>query len=57
MNKIAKFIRNEDGPTTVEYAILLLMIGLLLLVTIAAVGGAAGTTFGTNATAIDGVLR
>ncbi|MDG1875208.1 MAG: Flp family type IVb pilin [Mariniblastus sp.] len=50
------FIQNEDGPTTVEYAILLAFIGSLLLATILSVGGATGTTFGANANAIQNAL-
>jgi len=52
------FIQNEDGPTTVEYAILMAFIGTLLLTTIISVGGVTGTVFGTNADAIQtSILR
>ena len=57
MNKIRKFLSNQDGPTTVEYAILLAFIAALLLATIISVGGAAGTTLGTNAEAIDAFVN
>lgn len=57
MKKIASFLNGESAATTVEYALLLAMIGALLLASIIAAGGASGTTFGTNAVAIDGALN
>ena len=40
---LAKFLKNEDGPTAVEYAV---MLAFIIVVCIAAV-----TTLGTNANA------
>ncbi len=40
-NSVAKFIRSEDGPTAVEYAV---MLALIIVVCITAV-----TTLGSNA--------
>jgi len=40
-NALVKFLKNEDGPTAVEYAV---MLALIIVVCIAAI-----TTLGTNA--------
>jgi pilus assembly protein Flp/PilA len=40
---VARFMRNEDGPTAVEYAV---MLALIIVVCIAAI-----TTLGSNANA------
>ncbi len=49
---VIKFVRNEEGPTAVEYAV---MLALILVVCIGAI-----TTLGTNAnstfTSVDGAL-
>ena len=57
MSKIAKFLKSEDGPTSVEYAILLALIITLLLTTIITVGGVTGTTFGNNASEINAFIN
>jgi pilus assembly protein Flp/PilA len=41
---LVKFLKNEDGPTAVEYAV---MLALIIVVCIAAI-----TTLGTNANAV-----
>jgi pilus assembly protein Flp/PilA len=50
--QIAEFVRNEDGPTAVEYAV---MLALIIVVCIGAI-----TTLGSNAnqtfTSVDSVL-
>lgn len=56
MTKITKFLKSEDGPTTVEYAILLALIITVLLTTIVSVGGVTGTTFGNNASEINAFI-
>lgn len=40
-NKLSNFLRNEDGPTAVEYAI---MLAAILLVCIGAIGTLGGVT-------------
>jgi len=42
-NALVKFLKNEDGPTAVEYAV---MLALIIVVCITAI-----TTLGTNANA------
>lgn len=57
IQKIAQLLISESAATAVEYALLLAMIAALLLASVVSAGGAAGMTFGTNATAIDGALK
>ena len=53
-NRIVKFMKSEDGPTAVEYAV---MVALIIVVAIGAVtllGQKTSETFNTTATAISG---
>jgi len=43
VNSVLRFLKNEDGPTAVEYAV---MLALIIVVCITAI-----TTLGTNANA------
>ncbi len=45
--QIAKFLRSEDGPTAVEYAVMLAIITLGCLAAITALGNNANATFTT----------
>ena len=42
---LARFIRSEDGPTAVEYAVMLALILIVWLTAISAIGTNANTTF------------
>ncbi len=42
---IRRFIASEEGPTAVEYAVMLAMIILVCLIGIQALGSAANSTF------------
>lgn len=44
-NLFSKLLREEDGPTTVEYCVMLASILLVCLVTIATLGGVPGGLF------------
>jgi pilus assembly protein Flp/PilA len=44
-NSIKRFIVSEDGPTAVEYAVMLALIIVVCLTAIQAVGTNASTTF------------
>jgi pilus assembly protein Flp/PilA len=44
-DKIARFVRAEDGPTAVEYAVMLALIIVVCLVAITALGTNANKTF------------
>ena len=45
IQKIQKFFKSEDGPTAVEYAVMLALIVIVCLAAIQAVGQQAQTTF------------
>jgi pilus assembly protein Flp/PilA len=43
--KTARFLQEEDGPTAVEYAVMLALIIIVCLVAIESIGTNANTTF------------
>jgi pilus assembly protein Flp/PilA len=45
MNRIARIVRSEDGPTAVEYAVMLALIVIVCLTAIQAIGTNANMTF------------
>ena len=48
MSQLRRFLVNEDGPTAVEYAVMLALILLAALVGIASVGTATSDLFNTS---------
>jgi pilus assembly protein Flp/PilA len=46
-NRFVRFLRTEDGPTAVEYAVMLALIIVVCLVAISAVGQQTNGTFST----------
>ena len=52
--KVQKFLKSEDGPTAVEYAVMLALIVIVCLAAITAVGTKASSTFNNVATSIGG---
>ena len=48
--KLQRFLKSEDGPTAVEYAVMLALIVIVCLTAISSVGTNANTTF-TNVAA------
>lgn len=57
MNRLAKsvqqFLVSEDGPTAVEYAVMLALIVIVCLAAISSIGTSANTTFEAIATGIE----
>ena len=51
---VADFVRTEDGPTAVEYAVMLALIVVICLAAITALGTSANETFGNVSSAIGG---
>lgn len=49
LQKVNEFLQAEDGPTAVEYAVMLALIVVACLVSITAMGTAANKTFGNIA--------
>jgi pilus assembly protein Flp/PilA len=45
MNRVRNFLKSEDGPTAVEYAVMLALIIVVCLVSIQAIGTNANATF------------
>jgi pilus assembly protein Flp/PilA len=45
LGKIRNFVRSEDGPTAVEYAVMLALIVIVCLTAIRTVGTNTATTF------------
>ncbi len=52
--QIAKFVRSEDGPTAVEYAVMLALIIVVCIAAITTLGQHANTTFQTVGNAVGG---
>jgi len=46
-----KFLKAEDGPTAVEYAVMLALIVVVCIAAITALGGNANSTFSTVSSA------
>jgi pilus assembly protein Flp/PilA len=53
MQPVARFLQKEDGPTAVEYAVMLALILLVCFATIGAFGTNASKTFANSHTAIE----
>ena len=52
--KVQRFLVSEDGPTAVEYAVMLALIVIVCLTAITSIGTNASTTFGNVAGSISG---
>jgi len=48
MKRILKFLREEDGPTAVEYAVMLALIIAVCITAVSAVGTQASSSFNTS---------
>ena len=53
VQKVQRFLESEDGPTAVEYAIMLSLIVIVCLTAIGAVGDNASSAFDNIATQLD----
>ncbi|HTN03182.1 MAG TPA: Flp family type IVb pilin [Planctomycetaceae bacterium] len=52
VNSVKKFLVSEDGPTAVEYAVMLALIIIVCLTAIGNIGTSANTKFGEVNTAL-----
>ena len=50
--RLAAFLRDEDGPTAVEYAVMLALIIVVCLAAIQFIGNSANNTFSKTGSAI-----
>ena len=53
-SNVVQFLKNEDGPTAVEYAVMLALIIVVCIAAITTLGTNANNTFSSVATAITG---
>jgi len=51
--KVANFLKREDGPTAVEYAVMLALIVVVCIAAISALGSNASNTFDYTATKVN----
>ena len=54
LNSVVNFIQREDGPTAVEYAVMLALIIVVCITTIGTLGTNANKTFSGVASSIGG---
>lgn len=54
LQKVQRFLKSEDGPTAVEYAVMLALIVIVCLTAIQAIGTNATATFQSVADEIGG---
>jgi pilus assembly protein Flp/PilA len=54
VNSVRKFILSDDGPTAVEYAVMLALIILVCITAIQAIGTSANTAFQNVSTGLGG---
>ena len=52
--KVQRFLKSEDGPTAVEYAVMLALIVIVCLTAIRSIGTNANTTFANVAKELGG---
>ena len=52
VTSLVNFVQNEDGPTAVEYAVMLALIIVVCITAITAVGNNASTQFNNVATTL-----
>jgi len=52
-SSVVNFLKREDGPTAVEYAVMLALIIVVCIAAIAALGSGANGTFTTVGSAVD----
>lgn len=56
MNAILHFLKSDDGPTAVEYAVMLALIVVVCVASIGNMAQATGDSFESSATELAGVL-
>jgi len=55
MRRISQFLTDEDGPTSVEYAVMLAMLLGAVIVSVTALGGQSGGMWASIRTSLEGV--
>ena len=54
MRAAVEFMKREDGPTAVEYAVMLALIVVVCIAAITAIGSSSSTTFSRVGSAVKG---
>lgn len=54
MSKVLRFLKSEDGPTAVEYALMVALIAVVCIASVTALGGNAAAKFTAASNAIAG---
>jgi pilus assembly protein Flp/PilA len=54
-NAVVSFLKNEDGPTAVEYAVMLALIIVVCITAVTTLGSNANSTFTSAGAAVGGV--
>jgi len=57
MQKVLTFLRNEDGPTAVEYAVMLAMIIIVCMAGVQALTSKTADSYNSSGAAIDAVMN
>ncbi len=52
MKKLIRFLKDEDGVTAIEYALIAAFIALAIIIAVQTVGGKISNTFDTVSTAL-----
>jgi pilus assembly protein Flp/PilA len=52
LKSVVEFLKREDGPTAVEYAVMLALIIVVCIAAVTAIGGASNETFSQVGSAI-----
>ena len=52
LKNVVEFLKREDGPTAVEYAVMLALIVVVCIAAITAIGGASNDTFSSVGSAL-----
>lgn len=53
LNKVAEFMRDEEGASAVEYGLIVGLIAVVIITVLIAMGGGLNTLFGKASTAIN----
>jgi pilus assembly protein Flp/PilA len=53
LKSVVEFLKREDGPTAVEYAVMLALIIVVCIAAVTAIGGASNQTFSSVGSAIN----
>jgi pilus assembly protein Flp/PilA len=53
MKKLMRFLKDEEGATAPEYALMVALIAAVIITAVTQLGTAASNKFGTTATSID----